>query len=108
VLGQGEDLVARPEGAAQFIALGEALGVPRGRMAAIAAALTDWMDGDAEVSAQGAEDSTYASRPTPYRTGGVMLAEGSELRAVAGGAHTRSRRLTPYRRALPPAPPWPL
>src|SRR5690606_22381808 len=69
VLGQGEDLIARPEGAAQFIALGAALGAPRGRMVAVAAALTDWMDGDNEVSSQGAEDAAYASRPTPDQIG---------------------------------------
>ncbi|HAF80520.1 MAG TPA: hypothetical protein DCG66_05850 [Brevundimonas sp.] len=40
VYGQREDLFARPEGAAQFIALGAALGVSRARMAAAAAALT--------------------------------------------------------------------
>ncbi|HRL06367.1 MAG TPA: type II secretion system minor pseudopilin GspK, partial [Brevundimonas diminuta] len=91
------------EGAAQFIALGEALGLPRGRMAAVAAALTDWMDGDDEVSAQGAEDAAYASRPTPYRTGGVMLAEVSELRAVAGVDDELYRRLRPYLCALPEA-----
>lgn len=102
-LGQGEDLIARPEGAAQFIALGAALGVPRGRMAAVAAALTDWMDGDDEVSPQGAEDAAYASRPTPYRTGGVMLAEVSELRAVAGVDDELYRRLRPYLCALPEA-----
>lgn len=103
VLGQGEDLIARPEGAAQFIALGEALGLPRGQMAAVAAALTDWMDGDDEVSAQGAEDAAYASRPTPYRTGGVMVAEVSELRAVAGVDDALYRRLRPYLCALPEA-----
>ncbi|ASD25884.1 general secretion pathway protein GspK [Brevundimonas diminuta] len=103
VLGQGEDLIARPEGAAQFIALGEALGLPRGRMSAVAAALTDWMDGDDEVAAQGAEDAAYASRSTPYRTGGVMLAEVSELRAVAGVDDELYRRLRPHLCALPEA-----
>jgi len=100
VTGQDEDLVANPEGLAQFVALGAALGLPRGRMASVGAALTDWMDGDAEGAA---EDARYASRLTPYRTGGVMLAEVSEMRAVAGVDAALYGRLRPYLCALPRA-----
>ncbi|MFX5142234.1 hypothetical protein ABTC48_21370, partial [Acinetobacter baumannii] len=52
-------------------------------MAAAAAALTDWMDADAEAAPGGAEDARYAGLATPYRTGGIMLADVSEMRAVA-------------------------
>lgn len=101
VLGQDEDLVANPKGRARFVALGAALGVPRGRMSALAAALTDWMDGDAEVSPGGGEDARYAGLATPYRTGGVMLADVSEIRAVAGVDDALYRRLRPLVCALP-------
>ena len=103
VLGQDEDLVANPEGQAQFLALGAALGLPRGRMTALAAALTDWMDGDADARPGGAEDARYAGLAAPYRTGGVMLADVSEMRAVAGMDDGLYRRLLPFVCALPTA-----
>lgn len=101
VLGVGEDLVARPEGAAQFRALGRAVGVPDSRMRAIADALTDWMDADNSALPLGGEDGAYAGLATPYRTAGVMLAEVSELRAVKGVDADAYRRLRPYVCALP-------
>ena len=101
VLGVGEDLVARPEGAAQFRALGRAVGVSDSRMRAIADALTDWLDADNIALPLGAEDGAYAGLSTPYRTAGVMLAEVSELRAVKGVDADAYRRLRPYVCALP-------
>ncbi|WP_420469563.1 type II secretion system minor pseudopilin GspK [Brevundimonas sp. FT23042] len=101
VLGVGEDLVARPEGAAQFRALGRVVGVPDSRMRAIADALTDWLDADNEALPLGAEDGAYAGLSTPYRTAGVMMAEVSELRAVKGVDADAWRRLRPYICALP-------
>ncbi|MDQ8027373.1 MAG: type II secretion system minor pseudopilin GspK [Brevundimonas sp.] len=101
VLGVGEDLVARPEGAAQFRALGRAVGVPDSRMRAVADALTDWLDADNEALPLGAEDGAYAGLSTPYRTAGVMMVEVSELRAVKGVDDDVYRRLRPYLCALP-------
>jgi general secretion pathway protein K len=101
VLGVGEDLVARPEGAAQFRALGRAVGVPDSRMRAIADALTDWLDADNTALPLGAEDGAYAGLSTPYRTAGVMMAEASELRAVKGVDADTYRRLRPWVCALP-------
>lgn len=101
VLGQDEDLVANPEAQARFVALGAAAGLPRGRMTALAAALTDWMDGDADASPGGGEDARYAGLAAPYRTGGVMLADVSEMRAVAGVDDALYRRLRPLVCALP-------
>jgi len=60
VLGFGEDLVARPQGAAQFRALGRAVGVADSRMQAITDALTDWLDADTIPLPLGAEDGAYA------------------------------------------------
>ena len=100
-LGVGEDLTARPLGALQFRALGRAVGAPDSRMRAIADALTDWLDADTAPSPLGAEDGAYAGLASPYRTGGVMLAEVSELRAVKGVDAGTYRRLRPYLCALP-------
>lgn len=101
VLGFGEDLTARPLGAAQFRALGRAVGIPAGRMQQIADALTDWLDADDIPLPLGAEDGAYAGLERPYRTGGVMLVEVSELRAVRGVDAETYRRLRPYICALP-------
>lgn len=100
-LGYGEDLTGRPLGAAQFRALGRAVGVPDSRMRAVADALTDWLDADTTPSPLGAEDGAYAGLGTPYRTGGAMLAEVSELRAVKGVDAGTYRRLRPFVCALP-------
>jgi len=70
-------------------------------MQAIADALTDWLDADASTLPLGAEDGAYAGLAKPYRTGGVMLAEVSELRAVEGVDAETYRRLRPWLCALP-------
>ena len=101
VEGFGEDLLARPLGTAQFLALGRAVGAPDSRMRAVADALTDWLDADGNARPLGAEDGAYAGLATPYRTGGVMLAEVSELRAVKGVDADLYRRLRPFVCALP-------
>ncbi|HEY0600722.1 type II secretion system minor pseudopilin GspK [Brevundimonas sp.] len=101
VEGFGEDLIERPLGRAQFLALGRAVGAPDSRMRAVADALTDWLDADGVSRPLGAEDGAYAGLATPYRTGGVMLAEVSELRAVKGVDADLYRRLRPYACALP-------
>lgn len=101
VLGQGEDLIAQPTGAAQFVALGSAIGLPRQRMTAVADAAIDWMDVDGEARAGGAEDARYAGRAEGYRTAGVMMAEVTELRAVQGVDAALYARLRPWLCALP-------
>lgn len=101
VEGQGEDLWARPLGAAELTALGQAVGVPVGKMAVVADSLIDWLDSDTVARPLGAEDGTYAGQATAYRTGGVMLAEVSELRAIRGVDADVYRRLRPHVCALP-------
>ncbi|MBX3476258.1 MAG: type II secretion system minor pseudopilin GspK [Brevundimonas sp.] len=103
VFGQGEDLMIQPEGVAQFVALGRALGVAEGKMRAVADALVDWLDADPAVRPGGAEDARYAGLAEPYRTGGVLLAEVSELRAVQGVDAELYRILRPHLCALPVA-----
>lgn len=101
VEGVGEDLIARPAGARQLVALGRALDLPEGRMRAVADALTDWLDADSAASPLGGEDGAYAGLATPYRTAGVMLSEVSELRAVKGVDDEIYDRLRPWVCALP-------
>ena len=105
VEGVGEDLIGRPAGTAQFLALGRAVGAPESRMRAVADALTDWLDADSVALPLGAEDGAYAGLGTPYRTAGVMLAEVSELRAVKGVDADLYRRLRPWVCALPTSRP---
>ena len=101
VEGFGEDLIARPQGVTQFVALGRALGLGESRMRPVAEALADWLDADTTALPLGAEDGAYAGRAEPYRTGGVFLAEVSELRAIKGVDADLYRRLRPYVCALP-------
>lgn len=108
VQGVGEDLTVRPEGVAQFLALGRAVGAPESRMRAAADALVDWLDADGETRPLGAEDGAYAGLADPYRTAGMMLVEISELRAVKGVDADLYQRLRPWVCALPDTRPAPL
>lgn len=108
VQGVGEDLTVRPEGVAQFLALGRAVGAPESRMRAAADALVDWLDADGETRPLGAEDGAYAGLADPYRTAGMMLVEVSELRAVKGVDPDLYQRLRPWVCALPTTRPAPL
>jgi len=93
--------VGRPKIQEQYSALLTALDFDRDISAALAATLVDWIDSDSVPVNRGAEDYTYGARPTPYRTGGTLLAEPSELRAVAGYTEDVYRRLRPFVCALP-------
>ena len=105
VQGVGEDLTVRPEGVTQLLGLGRAVGVAESRMRAVADALVDWMDADAEPRPLGAEDGAYAGLSDPYRTAGVLLVETSELRAVKGVDPELYRQLRPWVCALPTSRP---
>jgi general secretion pathway protein K len=94
-----EALVTRPLGMAQFVALMQMLGVPEARARPVAAAAADWIDSDQSPLALGAEDSGYQG----FRTGGTLMAEASELRAVKGVTPELYRQLRPYLCALPVA-----
>ncbi|QNE30736.1 general secretion pathway protein GspK [Sphingomonas sp. NBWT7] len=93
--------VADPTTIAQFARLARLLAVPGGD--AIAAAAADWIDSDDQPLAAGAEDSAYAALATPYRTAGTLMADPSELRAVAGVSPAAYARLRPFICALPRA-----
>jgi general secretion pathway protein K len=95
VIGTRENWSRFPEGVAQFRALLTALQVPASQAEAVSDALVDWIDSDT------LDDAAYAGGETPYRTGGALLAEVSELRAVEGVTPQLYARLRPLVCALP-------
>lgn len=99
VEGRGDLLMRRDLGVDQFEALLGALGVAQAR--ALADTLADWIDTDSFRDGQGGEDEAYASGDQAYRTGGTLLAETSELRAVRGFDAAVYERIRPYVCALP-------
>jgi general secretion pathway protein K len=64
--------------------------------------LIDWMDRDTNVLQDGGEDSLYASRTPPHRTGNFMLTSISELQQLPDFNRELYLRLAPFITALPP------
>ncbi|MGQ4658970.1 type II secretion system minor pseudopilin GspK [Lysobacter sp. F6437] len=95
-------------GSQQFAALLHALDVPAHEADALVDALVDWIDSDAAPGAFGAEDATYLSRTPAHRTSAALLAEPSELRAIAGFNDDIYTRLRPHVCALPTDEPSPI
>lgn len=95
------ELRANPTGVAQFVALMEAIGIRGDQALRIAAALTDWVDGDTVPAGGGAEDPHYQALATPYLAANTRLQDVSELRAVAGVTPEVYERLKPWVCALP-------
>ena len=94
-------LTTRPGGIAEFVALMEAVGIQPNDATRIAASLADWIDADSVPNPGGAEDADYAKAARPYRTANTLLAEPSELRAVAGVTPEIYAALRPWVCALP-------
>jgi general secretion pathway protein K len=92
---------ARPQGMQRLLTLLEIQGVTEARARPIVAAITDWVDSDGEPLPGGAEDLAYAQAATPYRTANTLMADPSELRAVAGVTPDLYQRLRPWICALP-------
>lgn len=87
----------------QFVRLMGLIGVPRQSAERIAAATADWIDSDQDQQGGGAEDPVYLARAIPYRTGGTLMADPSELRAVDGVTPDIYARLRPWICTLPKA-----
>ena len=98
---QPTELRARPAGVAQFVALMKIVGVGEPAARRVAASLADWIDGDRVPAPEGAEDLDYGRASTPYREANTLLAEPSELRAVAGVTSEVYALLRPWVCALP-------
>jgi general secretion pathway protein K len=92
---RGPRLVRQELGVRQFVILLGALGIPQGRGQTLADNLADWIDSD-DIAMGGAEDQDYARAAPAYRTGGAMLAEVSELRAVRGFTQDVYARIRPF------------
>jgi general secretion pathway protein K len=103
-LALGDDplaLTPRPLGIAQFAALMRVLDISEPEARHVSESAADWIDGDREPGARGAEDSIYGAADPPYRTGNTLFAEVSELRAVAGVTPGLYARIRPFLCALP-------
>ncbi|NOX83518.1 MAG: type II secretion system minor pseudopilin GspK [Alphaproteobacteria bacterium] len=90
---------------AEFMALAEALNVSKGKAIEITSAMIDWIDTDQRTELGGAEDGLYTALPLPYRTGGVPIADISEIRAMKGVSKETFGLLQPFICALPPDAP---
>ena len=101
VEGAPNQWIRREAGVRQYRALLQALDFTPGQAAAMADALVDWIDRDQVPGPSGAEDPAYASRGPGYRTSGALLAEVSELRAIAAYDAEAYGRLRPHVCAQP-------
>src|SRR3546814_8373871 len=93
VEGTGELWQRRESGSRQFTALLRALDVPQVQAYGLVDSLVDWIDSDQAPGPAGAEDASYLVRDPAYRTGGALLAEVTELRAISGFDDAIYRRL---------------
>jgi len=92
-------------GRVQFTRLMRLIGVPAPVADQIAAGAGDWIDSDDSEQPNGAEDRRYLVGEAPYRTAGTLMADASELRAVAGMTPDLYRVVRPWVCALPEAKP---
>ncbi|MEN2785143.1 type II secretion system minor pseudopilin GspK [Sphingomonas qilianensis] len=97
--------IMNPGAQVQFSRLMRLVGVPASLTDGIADAATDWIDSDTAPLAAGAEDNAYTGAAVPYRTANTLMADISELRAVAGVTPETYARLRPWLCALPVAKP---
>jgi len=93
--------VVRPVAVAQFERLLVLADTAPADAKTVAVAAADWIDTDSSPLPGGAEDTTYAGGSTPYRTANTLMADPSELRAVAGVTPALYSRVRPYLCALP-------
>lgn len=99
----GDTYAARTAGVLQFSRLMRLIGVPSGD--SIAAATADWIDTDSAPITGGAEDAAYSGFQPAYRTANTLMADPSELRAVAGVTPQIYDKLRPYICTLPTTQP---
>ena len=97
--------VADPAARTRFARLMRLTGVPAQVAEQVASGASDWIDTDDQVQPQGAEDAAYLRGETPHRTAGTLMADPSELRAVAGVTPTLYAGLRRWLCTLPVAEP---
>lgn len=101
----GGTLVADPVAGERFVRLLRRLDLDESDARSLAAAATDWIDSDDRPEPRGAEDGTYLTGDVPMRTAGTLMAEVSEVRALAGVDAETYTRLRPFLCALPTTEP---
>lgn len=101
VEGATEQWQRRELGVRQYLALLDEVGIDGQRAQVLADSLVDWIDSDQARNPLGAEDASYGTRRPAYRTGGTLLAEVTELRAIEGYDAATYARLRPHVCALP-------
>lgn len=87
----------------QFVRLMRLLQISPQVAEQVAAGASDWIDTDADQQAGGAEDGAYLGQDPGYRTGGTLMSDRSELRAVAGVTAELYAQLRPWLCTLPKA-----
>ncbi len=95
-------LTERPRGREQFVGLMTLLGIVPGEADRIASSAADYIDSDSMPLPAGAEDGSAAMPPN------AMMADASELRAVAGVTPRHYGMLERWVCALPVAEPAPI
>jgi len=101
VEGEEGNYTLRSTGLTQLRALMESLAIPQNEAIPLSDAIADWIDSDDAPAPNGSEDSYYQGLATPYRTGGRLIVDPSELRAVRGMTPPYYARLRPWVCALP-------
>lgn len=91
----------RPVALAQLRALMDGLDISPGENIPVSDTIVDWIDSDDAPLPNGAEDAYYMGLATPYRTGGRLIVDPSEIRAVKGMTPVIYARLRPWLCALP-------
>lgn len=101
VSGQKGTFVVRPLGVEQFARLANILEIDQRQARSIGESIADWIDSDQQPEPGGAEDAFYLRQPEPYRTGGQLVHDVGELRAVRGMTDDIFAVLQPWLCALP-------
>ncbi|OFX05716.1 MAG: hypothetical protein A3E78_03280 [Alphaproteobacteria bacterium RIFCSPHIGHO2_12_FULL_63_12] len=100
VAGSAGSYVENTSGIDAFITMLTAAGLGEGEARKISDVIVDYIDSDSNQRGQGAEDGFYTALPTPFRTGGQLIASVSELRALDGMSRSRYRAIRPWLCAL--------
>ena len=105
ILGQPGVYAANGLEIAHFAKLMRLIGIPGQVAEQVATGTADWIDSDPNPQGGGAEDALYLARDPPYRTGGTMMADVSEMRMVNGVTPDIYAALRPWICTLPEAKP---
>ncbi len=85
----------------QFVRLMQLTGIPPQVAEQVAAGASDWIDSDSDQQGNGAEDGAYTGQQVGYRTSGTLMADPSELRALAGMTPDIYAQIRPWVCTLP-------